>query len=1701
METRAIANKIAIIGMSCLFPKSPDLTSYWTNIVSGVDCTREVTEEEWDPKRYLDPQSTWLDRIYCRRGGFITELAEFDPLKYGVMPKSVEGSDPDQLLALRLAVEALADAGYDSRAQIFDHGEIMLGRTSAPGAGSLNLIQHVETIHQVLNIIKSLNPQYGEEQLKSIGEALRASLNQCNSDTIPAVMPNVIAGRIAGRLGFKGRSLILDAACASSLVAVEIAVDDLLSGKCDLALAGGIHINSFASFYAMFCGLGALSHSQQIRPFDDEADGTLLGEGIGMVVLKRLVDAISTGDRIYAVISGVGSSSDGTGTSMLAPSSQGEANALIKAYEMAGISPTTISLIEAHGTGTPSGDVKEMQAIAHVFNSARDKESEKSAELWTSQKSPWCALGSVKSMIGHCQAASGIAGLIKTALALYHRILPPTLGVSKPNSRINWSESPCYINSRSRVWIHPKAHPTVLAELPALEPLAPRRAGVSAFGFGGINAHAILEEYDDIQESHRSSLLLKHDSEVCLFQGEDWNEVEDMLDSVAVYIQSHPDCYLKDVAYTLSSAASEVRSNKARPPRVCIVASSIADLLLKVELVKSNLKQQSYRVSQTPPGNNDIYFGNEINHGKLAFLLPGLGAAYPNMLSELCIHYPDVRYVFDFVDLLSLTQGLQGSLKDPPSKRIFPISSPSHPSPAETAASLASMDSAVVTVLLAEWSLFTLLKNLAIYPDVVAGCSTGEFAALCISGAVNIIAAAPLFYRLSTNIARSIPEDGLVDLQTIKIQAHYHSVKPIIKKLKKLGSDLYLSADLSPTQVLISGSRTAVDLLIKELRLLRIEYHPLPTAVPYHTPLVKNVVDPENSELTGLPLNTPSLPVWSCSLGSTYPSDHSSIRRIVTELFGYPILFRETVEAMYADGVTKFVEVGPKGSLTPLVSEILAGRPHLSVASNYSYGSSLTQFNHLLAALICQYVPVHLTYMYQRRSPVKLDFDKSSDSDTKLKNTVKLSTSYPEISLSKEYVLQLTGAEAKVTAPQESNLDTINSTEEEVIRTYLKNMASFHHNLMSVQQEVISAYLDCANDYESGNHTDLDGSIEKDTQLNQRPETRISAARSGALRIDSEEPRDESYQLKTLPCLSRGQIHSVPISNSDAQTISIDLTLTLNHDLYLLDHAIGDFVIVHGDNAEKVYLLPLMVALEMMAETASLLMPGLKPVRLENIKAQKRIRVTSSGFPIRITANSVDGQRTCVSIKHRDNKNAKGHLEEPLASADILFSDKYPKAPVKKRPLISDGRSANSKALYGEGRMFHGPRLQAVTRIDQVGASEITGCVRVKPIDDWFHSEPAARAQTQKPTMTTLGSNVSRFLIDPCLMDNSTQFVLFHLFEHDLKAHALLPFLIDSIDLFSSLTDLNEELFVHAKLSSISKRVTVANIDLMGKNDQLLARFESITSRRIILDERWANIVSQPLTARLGTECPQYLESLPQPQLWSCVEITEEELPEDETTLAWCLDYVLSTNEQDYYQRELRDLRRRHNWLLGRLAAKQAVRDLLLRLKGVHACLADIEIQTEKDGRPKVAGACIQNLGWTPLLSISHKDGYAICLTASLQAAQSVGIDVEEVIARDTDFVELTLTSKELLQFDSVTDDQRDLTITQFWSAKEALGKALGIGLGTSPKNTEVMLEKPGSHFTIGYGTAGKVTESAKHKILCCGQSNRVIAVAVVGSA
>jgi acyl transferase domain-containing protein len=407
--------------MACIFPGAPDLETFHKNLISGHDAISNVPANRWDPL-YFDPNSNSPDRLYCRRGGFIDEYAEFAPVEFGFMPAAVAGSEPDQLLCLQVAARALVDAGIQTGRQPLERTGVILGRGGYPTTGMTRLINGIRTAEELIIVLRAALPNLPDSQLAKLKQEFQTKAQVGRSSDMVGLVPNLAASLITNRLNLNGPAYTVDAACASALVAIDQACQELSTKRCDLIIAGGVHLTHDVTFWSVFCELGVMSRSQEIRPFDRRADGLLLGEGVGLLVLKRWTEAKQDGNRIYAVIHGSGVASDGRESSLVQPNSDGQLKALQRAWLGCEQQPDQIGLIEAHGTGTSVGDLVEIETLGRFFGK---RNSSKRA-----------GLGSVKSMIGHCMPAAGAAGMIKTALAIHHGFLPPTLNCEQPHPQL-----------------------------------------------------------------------------------------------------------------------------------------------------------------------------------------------------------------------------------------------------------------------------------------------------------------------------------------------------------------------------------------------------------------------------------------------------------------------------------------------------------------------------------------------------------------------------------------------------------------------------------------------------------------------------------------------------------------------------------------------------------------------------------------------------------------------------------------------------------------------------------------------------------------------------------------------------------------------------------------------------------------------------------------------------------------------------------------------------------------------------------------------------------------------------------------------------------------------------------------------------------------------------------------------------------------
>src|SRR5436190_10585765 len=396
VDDRSSQTPVAIIGMGCMFPKARDLERYWSNILNRVDAITDVPPTHWRPEDYFDKDPKSPDRTYASRGGFLSPV-DFPPLEFGITPNALEAIDTTQLLGLMVAREALEDAGYGGGREFDrDRVSVILGVTG--------------TLELVIPLGARLGHPIRRRALKEAGvsesvadgvvQRISDSYVEWQEDSFPGLLGNVAAGRIANRLNLGGTNCVVDAACASSLSALNLARLELASSRCDMALTGGLDTFNDIFMYMCFSKTPALSPTGDAKPFDVKADGTILGEGLGVLVLKRLADAERDGDKIYAVIRAIGSSSDGKGNAIYAPNPAGQAKALRQAYRLADISPNTVELVEAHGTGTRAGDAAELAALTEVYRESAsavgDDPGDGDVDTPRSPEEPWCAIGSVK---------------------------------------------------------------------------------------------------------------------------------------------------------------------------------------------------------------------------------------------------------------------------------------------------------------------------------------------------------------------------------------------------------------------------------------------------------------------------------------------------------------------------------------------------------------------------------------------------------------------------------------------------------------------------------------------------------------------------------------------------------------------------------------------------------------------------------------------------------------------------------------------------------------------------------------------------------------------------------------------------------------------------------------------------------------------------------------------------------------------------------------------------------------------------------------------------------------------------------------------------------------------------------------------------------------------------------------------------------
>jgi acyl transferase domain-containing protein/NAD(P)H-dependent flavin oxidoreductase YrpB (nitropropane dioxygenase family)/NADP-dependent 3-hydroxy acid dehydrogenase YdfG len=885
----AAPDDVAIVGMACLFPKADDLASYWSNIVSGVGCISEVPASRWDPAVYFDPNNGDGRKTPSKWGGFLGEVA-FDPLVFGIPPQSLAAIEPVQLLALKVARDALADAGYLDREFDRERASVIFG---AESGSELSSAHSFRTLWQ----------QYVGEVPPQLDEVLPVA----TEDSFPGVLANVIAGRIANRLDLGGVNFTVDAACASSLAALEIAVRELTSGTSDLVLCGAGDLHNAIGDYLMFSSSHALSAHGQCRPFDAEADGIVLGEGVAAVVLKRLGDAERDGDRIYAVVKGVGGSSDGKSLGLTAPRRLGQVRALERAYERAGVSPAEVGLIEAHGTGTVVGDRTELESLTEVFG--------------TADAAPgMCALGSVKSQIGHTKCTAGLAGLIKVALALYHRVLPPTINLDAPNSGWQPEASPFTLSTEARPW-----------------PRRDRKAGVSAFGFGGTNFHAVVASHDD-DEVPPSGLPI-WPAELFLFRGETREEAAAAAERLEALLEG-------DEPWALRSLARSVSSGD-QPVQIAFVASDLGDLRAKL----------ARRFEADPAAGIFVATGGSEDPPKIAFLFPGQGSQRVGMLGDLFVAFPALQRFL--------------ALGERWADHIFPGEAWS--AEVREAQKQALLDTRVAQPALGIAGLAAahLLSTLGVRPDMAGGHSYGELVALTVAGAIGEDELLALSEARGECILAAAAAAGGDAGTMAAVSAAAEAVAPHLAGIDRV----VIANQNAPEQMVISGPTASVEAAVERLAEAGMTARRIPVACAFHSPVVAGAAELFAERLVGAQIPAPAFPVYSNSTGRVHETGADELRHALASHVALPVRFVDEIESMYADGARVFIESGPGRILTGLVSKILGDRPHLAVALDEPGRPGLEQLLRTLAKLAANGVALDVEPLYEGRGAELFDLD------------------------------------------------------------------------------------------------------------------------------------------------------------------------------------------------------------------------------------------------------------------------------------------------------------------------------------------------------------------------------------------------------------------------------------------------------------------------------------------------------------------------------------------------------------------------------------------------------------------------------------------------------------------------------------------------------------------------------------------------------
>lgn len=1004
MNHKKIKNfpKIAIVGVGALFPGSANNHDFWQNILNGVDLITDVPDSHWLVSDHYDSDPNNIDKVYAKRGGFLPYI-DFDPIAYGIPPKDISAIDVVQLLSIVIAERVLKDTfsvetGKVDRKNI----GVILGQLSITDL-SVQMSARIQKpfLERIFQSI-GLTP----EQMKKVDYTLSTLYPEWKKTTTSGLLSNVTAGRIANRLNLGGINCVVDAACASSFAAIEMAMQELISGHSDLIITGGVDALNNVFMYMCFSKPPVFSRQGDCRSFSNFADGTVLGEGLGMFALRRLDDAERDGDKIYAVIRGVGASSDGREKSIYTPTVTGQATAIQRALLNSNVDPSEIELVEAHGTATPVGDLTEFEGLKKAFENV-DRMPIK----------PWCALGSIKSQIGHTKGAAGAAGLFKVVMALHHKVLPPTIKVDKPNEKLELKESPFYLNTKSRPWIHSKK--------------SPRKASLSGFGFGGTNFHLIVEEYtkdESVPQRIHSSLF-----ELVLLSA-------DSLDNLIKKSEE-----IKN-QFSTQSLANVARNTQCdfQPKydfRLAIITESIErfDEILEAAVIKIKNNPDDPFFLQ-----NKMHYSRNTQKPKIALLFSGQGSQYVNMTSELLMEFSESREVWDkIIDAPWYGAPQLHQIVFPP-----PVFTDSEQ--IEQEKTLQKTEHAQPAIGAVALSQLALLNKLKLKADCFAGHSYGEIIALYSAGVIPDI---DTFFRISKK------RGELMSNSSQEASGAMTAVKMTEEALTALFYEKRIShVDIaninSPEQMVISGELNSIEKLEEYFLTHNIYFKRLPVSGAFHSKLMQSASNSFYQYLEQCKLKNPVSRVYSNITGKVYPTDTNAIKEIMASQLTNPVRFSDLINSMYQDGVRLFLELGPGSTLTKLVRDCLENKPHFAVAMDQKNTHGLQAFWNSLGVLSVLGETLDFKDLWKSYA---IDNDKIDSALSKhsikingsnYQNPAKMSKKIESMHYERDFVVEKTINQNPKELSRESN-----KRQDQAMESTKTNLLAIHNKLTEAQKE------------------------------------------------------------------------------------------------------------------------------------------------------------------------------------------------------------------------------------------------------------------------------------------------------------------------------------------------------------------------------------------------------------------------------------------------------------------------------------------------------------------------------------------------------------------------------------------------------------------------------------------------------------------------